>query len=231
MPGMGMVTFRSSMGTLGQRLGTLGSGMGTSRLGWGHQDWNEDTRKRDKDTRSGMGTGGMGTPGVGWGHQYPCSHPQVLQLAIRVLVLFRSHQQLRDGFITPGVLVTFLLYQDTVGSHIQVIPWNPHLSIHRCFCPSQCHPLPSPQVLLYGFNEFLNNAAAGQKIWEYLDRKPTGDVGGTREPPELQGHVTFQKVSFAYPGNPEHPVLKVGLGGGGVSQGWEFWHHSTGHVL
>ncbi|NXR42994.1 TAP2 protein, partial [Zosterops hypoxanthus] len=107
---------------------------------------------------------------------------RVLQLAIRVLVLFRSHQLLRDGYITPGVLVTFLLYQDTVGRHVQ--------------------------VLLYGFNQFLTNAAAGQKIWEYLDRKPTGDVRGTWEPPELQGHVTFQKVSFTYPGNPEHPVLK-----------------------
>ncbi|XP_077048618.1 antigen peptide transporter 2-like [Agelaius phoeniceus] len=107
---------------------------------------------------------------------------RVIELAIRVMVLFRSHQQLREGSITPGVLVTFLLYQERVGSHVQ--------------------------VLLYGFNEFLTNAAAGQKIWEYLDRKPTGNVGGTREPPELQGHVTFQKVSFAYPGNPERPVLK-----------------------
>ncbi|XP_054133448.1 antigen peptide transporter 2-like [Melozone crissalis] len=107
---------------------------------------------------------------------------RVIKLAIRVMVLFRSHQQLRDGSITPGVLVTFLLYQDRVGSHIQ--------------------------VLLYGFNEFLTNAAAGQRIWEYLDWKPAGNVGGTREPPELQGHVTFQKVSFTYPGNPEHPVLK-----------------------
>ncbi|XP_063038040.1 antigen peptide transporter 2-like [Melospiza melodia melodia] len=107
---------------------------------------------------------------------------RVIELAIRVMVLFRSHQQLRDGSITPGVLVTFLLYRDRVGSHVQ--------------------------VLLYGFNEFLTNAAAGQRIWEYLDWKPAGNVGGTREPPELQGHVTFQKVSFAYPGNPERPVLK-----------------------
>ncbi|NXE99223.1 TAP2 protein, partial [Menura novaehollandiae] len=133
---------------------------------------------------------------------------RVLQLTIRVLVLFRSHQQLHNGSITPGVLVTFLLYQDTVGEHVQVIPQNPHVRPSISFCPSQCHPLPSSQVLLYGFNEFLTNAAAGQKIWEYLDREPTGDVGGTREPPELQGHVTFQEVSFRYPGNPERPVLK-----------------------
>ncbi|NXR68308.1 TAP2 protein, partial [Rhadina sibilatrix] len=52
---------------------------------------------------------------------------RMLQLAIRVLVLFRSHQLLRDGYITPGVLVTFLLYQDRIGSHVQVIPWNPRV--------------------------------------------------------------------------------------------------------
>ncbi|NXQ58479.1 TAP2 protein, partial [Anthoscopus minutus] len=107
---------------------------------------------------------------------------RVFQLAIRVLVLFRSHQQLRDGYITPGVLVTFLLNQDKVGRHVQ--------------------------VLLSGFNVFLTNAAAGSKIWEYLDRKPTGNAGGMWQPPELQGHVAFQKVTFTYPGNPEHPVLK-----------------------
>ncbi|NXP42936.1 TAP2 protein, partial [Leiothrix lutea] len=70
---------------------------------------------------------------------------RMIQLAIRVLVLFRSHQLLRDGYITPGVLVTFLLYQDTVGSHVQVIPWNPHV------CPSvraSVHPSATPFLLL-----------------------------------------------------------------------------------
>ncbi|NXC26097.1 TAP2 protein, partial [Campylorhamphus procurvoides] len=108
---------------------------------------------------------------------------RVLQLAVRVLVLFRSHQQLRDGSITPGVLVTFLLYQNTLGDYVQ--------------------------ALLFGFNEFRTNAAAGQKIWEYLDREPRGVVRGTLKPPKLQGNVTFQRVSFTYPGNPESLVLKA----------------------
>ncbi|NWU18516.1 TAP2 protein, partial [Cephalopterus ornatus] len=68
---------------------------------------------------------------------------RILQLAIRVLVLFQSHQQLRDGSITPGVLVTFLLYRDTVGRHVQVIPWNPRV---RPSIPVSIHPgaTPSP---------------------------------------------------------------------------------------
>ncbi|KFQ40685.1 Antigen peptide transporter 2, partial [Mesitornis unicolor] len=32
--------------------------------------------------------------------------------------------------------------------------------------------------------------------------------GGTRAPPTLRGHVTFQGVSFAYPARPEHLVLQ-----------------------
>ncbi|NWZ71413.1 TAP2 protein, partial [Acrocephalus arundinaceus] len=70
---------------------------------------------------------------------------RVLELTIRVLVLLRSHQLLRDGYITPGALVTFLLYQDTVGSHVQVIPRNPHV------CPSihaSVQPCATPFLLL-----------------------------------------------------------------------------------
>ncbi|NXE71187.1 TAP2 protein, partial [Calcarius ornatus] len=69
---------------------------------------------------------------------------RAIKLAIRVMVLFGSHQQLRDGSITPGVLVTFLLYQDRVGSHVQVIPWNARV------CPSVCasvHPSATPFLL------------------------------------------------------------------------------------
>ncbi|NXU45237.1 TAP2 protein, partial [Drymodes brunneopygia] len=66
---------------------------------------------------------------------------RVFKLAVQVLVLFRSHQLLRDKYITPGVLVTFLLYQDTVDSHVQVTPRNPRV------CPSiraSVHPGATP---------------------------------------------------------------------------------------
>ncbi|NXM12134.1 TAP2 protein, partial [Ploceus nigricollis] len=69
---------------------------------------------------------------------------RVLQLSIQALVLFRSHQQLRDGSITPGVLITFLQYRDRIGSHVQVMPWNAHVrpSIH-----ASVHPGASPFLL------------------------------------------------------------------------------------
>ncbi|NWZ98613.1 TAP2 protein, partial [Nesospiza acunhae] len=69
---------------------------------------------------------------------------RVIELAIWGMVLFRSHQQLQDGSITPGVLVTFLLYQDRVGGHVQVIPWNARV------CPSiraSVHPGATPLLL------------------------------------------------------------------------------------
>nr|AJG01879.1 TAP2 [Nipponia nippon] len=107
---------------------------------------------------------------------------RALQLAVQVLVLCRGHQQLREGTVTTGSLVTFLLYQAKVGHHVQ--------------------------ALVFGHGNLLSKAAAGRKILEYLDREPTGVTGGTRAPATLRGHVAFQRVSFAYPVRPEHLVLQ-----------------------
>nr|BAW18924.1 transporter associated with antigen processing 2 [Ciconia boyciana] len=107
---------------------------------------------------------------------------QALQLAVQVLVLWHGHWQLREGTITTGSLVTFLLYQAKVGRHVQ--------------------------TLVFGHGDFLSKAAAGRKVFEYLDREPTGDTGGTWAPATLQGHVAFKHVSFAYPMCAEHLVLQ-----------------------
>ncbi|NWQ92277.1 TAP2 protein, partial [Burhinus bistriatus] len=130
---------------------------------------------------------------------------RALRLAVQVLVLCRGHWQLREGTITAGNLVTFLLYQGKVGHHVQ--------------------------ALVFGHGDLLSKAAAGRKILEYLDREPTGVTRGTWVPATLRGHIAFQRVSFAYPTRPEHLVLQevsfelrpgevtalVGLNGSGKS--------------
>ncbi|XP_061875875.1 antigen peptide transporter 2-like [Colius striatus] len=107
---------------------------------------------------------------------------RALQLAVQVLVLCQGHQQLRQGTITAGSLVTFLLYQAKVG---------------RCV-----------EALVFGHGDLRSKALAGSKVWEYLELEPSGDRGGSRAPATLRGHVVFQRVSFAYPTRPERLVLR-----------------------
>ncbi|NXK49278.1 TAP2 protein, partial [Chauna torquata] len=107
---------------------------------------------------------------------------RALQLAVRALVLYCGHQQLREGTLTAGSLVAFVLYQADAGSSVQ--------------------------GLAYAYGDLLSNMAAAHKIFDYLDREPAVGTGGTWKPATLQGHVTFQHVSFAYPTRPEHLVLQ-----------------------
>nr|QCQ67906.1 TAP2 [Anas platyrhynchos platyrhynchos] len=107
---------------------------------------------------------------------------RALQLAVQALVLYCGHQQLHEGTLTAGGLIAFILYQNDAGSSVQ--------------------------ALAYAYGDLLSNVAAAHKIFDYLDREPAVGTGGTLEPATLQGHVTFQHVSFAYPTRPEHLVLQ-----------------------
>ncbi|NWX47274.1 TAP2 protein, partial [Steatornis caripensis] len=107
---------------------------------------------------------------------------RALQLAVQVLVLCHGRQHLREGTITTGSLITFLLYQAKVSHCVQ--------------------------ALVFGHGDLVSKAAAGHKILESLDLEPTGDTGGIRAPATLQGHIAFRRVSFAYPMRPEHLVLQ-----------------------
>ncbi|XP_075346708.1 antigen peptide transporter 2 isoform X2 [Mycteria americana] len=51
---------------------------------------------------------------------------RAVQLAVQVLVLWHGHWQLREGTITTGSLVTFLLYQAKVGLHVQDVSFELH---------------------------------------------------------------------------------------------------------
>nr|WBF70114.1 transporter associated with antigen processing 2 [Gallus gallus] len=130
---------------------------------------------------------------------------RVLQLAVQALVLYCGHQQLREGTLTAGSLVAFILYQTKAGSCVQ--------------------------ALAYSYGDLLSNAAAACKVFDYLNWERAVGAGGTYVPTRLRGHITFHRVSFAYPTCPERLVLQdvtfelrpgevtalVGLNGSGKS--------------
>nr|BAG69315.1 transporter associated with antigen processing 2 [Gallus gallus]BAG69343.1 transporter associated with antigen processing 2 [Gallus gallus]BAG69371.1 transporter associated with antigen processing 2 [Gallus gallus] len=107
---------------------------------------------------------------------------RVLQLAVQALVLYCGHQQLREGTLTAGGLVAFILYQTKAGSCVQ--------------------------ALAYSYGDLLSNAAAACKVFDYLNWERAVGAGGTYMPTRLRGHVTFHRVSFAYPTCPERLVLQ-----------------------
>lgn len=107
---------------------------------------------------------------------------RVLQLAVQALVLYCGHQQLREGTLTAGSLVAFILYQTKAGSCVQ--------------------------ALAYSYGDLLSNAVAACKVFDYLDWERAVGAGGTYVPTRLRGHVTFHRVSFAYPTCPERLVLQ-----------------------
>ncbi|XP_042679834.1 antigen peptide transporter 2 [Centrocercus urophasianus] len=107
---------------------------------------------------------------------------RVLQLAVQALVLYCGHQQLHEGTLTAGSLVAFILYQTKAGSCVQ--------------------------ALAYSYGDLLSNAVAACKVFDYLDQERAVGTGGTYVPTKLRGHITFHRVSFAYPTRPERLVLQ-----------------------
>ncbi|NXD18323.1 TAP2 protein, partial [Nothocercus nigrocapillus] len=107
---------------------------------------------------------------------------RVLQVAVQALMLYCAHQHVAEGVLTTGGLVSFVLYQGQLSSHVQ--------------------------ALVYVYGDALSNVGAARKVFEYLDREPTVATDGTLAPATLRGHVAFQNVTFAYPTRPEEPVLQ-----------------------
>nr|XP_015092833.1 antigen peptide transporter 2 [Vicugna pacos] len=107
---------------------------------------------------------------------------RTLRLAMQVLLLNCGLQQILAGDLTRGGLLSFLLYQENVGTYVHTV--------------------------VYMFGDMLSNVGAAEKVFCYLDRKPNLPPPGTLAPPTLRGLVEFQDVSFAYPSHPSQPVLK-----------------------
>nr|CAK6637928.1 unnamed protein product [Macaca mulatta] len=107
---------------------------------------------------------------------------RVLHLGVQVLMLSCGLQQMQDGELTQGSLLSFMIYQESVGSYVH--------------------------TLVYIYGDMLSNVGAADKVFSYMDRQPNLPSPGTLAPTTLQGVVKFQDVSFAYPNRPDRPVLK-----------------------
>ncbi|XP_032065622.1 LOW QUALITY PROTEIN: antigen peptide transporter 2 [Thamnophis elegans] len=107
---------------------------------------------------------------------------RVLQLSLKFILLFCGYQQIQNGLMTKGNLVSFILYQANVGWYVQ--------------------------ALIYTYGDALSNVGAAEKVFEYLDREPSVRTEGTLSPETLEGRISFQNVSFCYPSRPNIQVLK-----------------------
>nr|XP_033779432.1 antigen peptide transporter 1 isoform X2 [Geotrypetes seraphini] len=63
-------------------------------------------------------------------------------------------------------------------------------------------------VLLRMYPDVKKAVGASEKIFEYMDRTPKITAAGILTPETLEGHVTFQNVTFSYPSRLDTLVLK-----------------------
>ncbi|XP_035284118.1 antigen peptide transporter 2a isoform X1 [Anguilla anguilla] len=148
---------------------------------------------------------------------------RLVSLGIQFLMLYYGRQLIRGGTMSTGNLVSFILYQENMGSHVG--------------------------SLVYICGNMLNSVGAAAKVFEYLDRKPQVSAEGDLRPETLRGHVQFQNLTFSYPTRPDRPALQsfslelkpghmtalVGASGGGkstcVSLLERFYQPQDGEIL
>ncbi|XP_078143414.1 antigen peptide transporter 1 [Centroberyx gerrardi] len=102
-------------------------------------------------------------------------------LALKVCILYYGGTLVTSGTVSSGDLVSFVLYELQFASAVEA-------------------------VMRY-YPEVKKAIGASEKIFEYLDRKPQVPPEGSLAPENLEGHIQFKNVKFAYPGNKDK-VLK-----------------------
>ncbi|MGI6208994.1 MAG: ABC transporter ATP-binding protein [Anaerolineae bacterium] len=97
------------------------------------------------------------------------------------MVVWYGGRQVLNGSITEGALVAFILY---VGRFFQPV-----------------------RDLAMRYNSLLATMASGERIFQLLDTSPdVTDKPDAKPLPPIEGHVTFDDVSFSY--TPDKPVIE-----------------------
>lgn len=55
----------------------------------------------------------------------------------------------------------------------------------------------------------MQAVGASEKVFEYIDRKPSITHHGVIKSDHIKGYIEFKDVCFSYPSRPDVPVLKV----------------------
>ena len=108
---------------------------------------------------------------------------KIMELCMTISMLtFGAHLVTTDQ-ITSGDFMSFVIYQ---------------LTLSTCL-----------EGLTSVYTGLMSAAGASEKIFEYLDIKPTLQITRSYEPDRVQGAIEFRNVSFSYPTRLDAPILKV----------------------
>ena len=65
-------------------------------------------------------------------------------------------------------------------------------------------------IVLKNFAGLMQALGAAEKVFELIKREPVIRTDeGCEKPLNMNGHISFQNVSFSYPRRPNQEVLKV----------------------
>ncbi|KAE9550301.1 hypothetical protein FO519_006491 [Halicephalobus sp. NKZ332] len=110
---------------------------------------------------------------------------ELLQMGILTVVLFYGGHLVILGKIEPGLLVSFLLYQFTIGENLRELGevWN----------------------------GLMQAVGASRKVFELIDREPKITNNGTFKfngsNGKLEGRIEFRNIKFSYPTRPDIPIM------------------------
>ncbi|XP_034030176.1 antigen peptide transporter 1-like [Thalassophryne amazonica] len=102
-----------------------------------------------------------------------CSN-SMTTLSLKVCILYYGGMLVTRGTVSRGDLVSFILYELQFASAVEA-------------------------VMRY-YPEVRKAIGQSQEIFKYLDRKPQTPADGTLSPENLEGHIKFENVTFAYSG-------------------------------
>ncbi|XP_006865439.1 PREDICTED: ATP-binding cassette sub-family B member 9 isoform X1 [Chrysochloris asiatica] len=103
-------------------------------------------------------------------------------LVVQVSILYYGGHLVISGQMTSGSLISFIIYEFVLGDCMESVG-----SI---------------------YSGLMQGVGAAEKVFEFIDRKPTMVHNGSLAPDHLEGRVDFENVTFSYRTRPHTQVLK-----------------------